>query len=44
MYKEKKQFRKREREASKNISKIFNPNNKERRKNKEILDSIFGDD
>lgn len=44
MAKSKREFERREREASENISKIFNPNNKEKRRNKEILDSIFGED
>lgn len=37
-----KSFRKKERKAEENISKIFNPENKYKRTQKKILKSVFG--
>ena len=37
-----KDFKKEERKAGENISKLFNPNNQFKRTQKAILESIFG--
>jgi hypothetical protein len=38
----KRSFRKKEKQADENISKLFNPEDKYKRTQKEILKSIFG--
>lgn len=40
---DKKKFRKKEEEASRNISKILNPKNKYEREKEKMLRKIFGD-
>jgi hypothetical protein len=41
---ERQTFRESEKQADVNISKIFNPENAYKRKQKEILNNIFGDE
>ena len=41
---EKRQFKELEKQADKNISKIFNPEDAYQRKQKEILRAVFGED